>query len=77
MQILLIHADYLKFEVKQRTPVAEEVKPEDCSGQIDEVLVVFSAAEEADAENVEEVARKAAQEISSIALPSGRVLPSP
>lgn len=67
MQILLIHADYLEFETKQRTPVAEDVKPEHRSGRINELLVVFSAAEEADAENIEEVAKKAAQEISSVA----------
>jgi len=64
---LLIHADYLKFEVKQRTQVAEEVKPEHRSGRLDEVLVVFSAAEEADGDNVGQVAKNAAQEIASVA----------
>ncbi|MFH1821208.1 MAG: threonine--tRNA ligase [Methanobacteriota archaeon] len=67
MQILLIHADYLEFEVKQRTPVAEDVKPEHRSGRLDEVLVVFSAAEEADEENMGEVAKNAAHEISNVA----------
>ncbi|MEM3420856.1 MAG: threonine--tRNA ligase [Candidatus Hadarchaeum sp.] len=67
MQILLIHADYLKFEVKQRTPAAEEIRPEQCSGQIDDVLVVFSAAEEADENNIKQVAKNAAVEIFNIA----------
>ncbi|MEM2889803.1 MAG: threonyl-tRNA synthetase editing domain-containing protein, partial [Candidatus Hadarchaeum sp.] len=67
MQILLIHADYLKFEVKQRTPVAEEIRPEQRSGQIDDVLVVFSAAEEADEENIKQVAKNAADEIANVA----------
>lgn len=67
MQLLLIHADYLRFEVKQRTPVAEELKPEQHSGQLNDVLVVFSAAEEADEENIEQVAKNAAAEISDVA----------
>jgi len=67
LQILLIHADYLKFEVKERTPVAEEIKPEQRSGHLEEVLVVFSAAEETDEENIENVANYAAQEIFNVA----------
>jgi len=67
LQLLLIHADYLRFEVKQRTPVAEELKPEQHSGQLNDVLVVFSAAEEADEENIEQVAKNAAAEISDVA----------
>ncbi|MGC8816280.1 MAG: threonine--tRNA ligase [Candidatus Hadarchaeum sp.] len=67
MQLLLIHADYLKFEVKQPTPAAEEIRPEQRSGEIKDVLVVFSAAEEADEAHVEQVAKKAAEEVFNIA----------
>ncbi|MGQ9788301.1 MAG: threonine--tRNA ligase [Candidatus Hadarchaeaceae archaeon] len=67
MQLLLIHADYLKFEVKQRTPAAEEITPEQRSGLIEDALVVFSAAEVADEENIGQVAKNAAEDILNIA----------
>ena len=67
MRILLIHADYLKYEVKKPTPVAEEVLPEHRSGKLDDVLVVFTAAEEEDEANVEGVAKNAAAEIAKVA----------
>lgn len=67
MQILLIHADFLKYEVKQRTPVAEDVHPDKRSGHLDEVLVAFAAVEEEDEANIVGVAKKAAQEISDVA----------
>ncbi len=64
---MLIHANFLEFATKRRTPVAEEVPPEKQSGRIDEVLVSFTAAEEGDAENIKGVAKKTAQEISEVA----------
>ena len=67
MRILLIHADYLQFEVKKPTPVAEEVPPEKRSGRLEEVLVVFTAAEEEDEANVTNVAKNAAAEIAKVA----------
>ncbi len=67
MRILLVHADFLEFEVKQRTPVAEEVQPDKRSGRLDEVLVVFAAAEEEDEGNIEGVSRNAAREIADVA----------
>jgi threonyl-tRNA synthetase len=65
--ILLIHSDFLEFEAKQRTPVAEEVPPGLRSGRLEEVLVVFAAAEEEDESSVEEVSKNAAQEIADVA----------
>ncbi len=67
MRILLIHADFLEFEVKQRTPVAEEVSPDKRSGRLEEVLVVFTAAEEEDEGNVAEISKNAAKEIAEVA----------
>ena len=66
LRILLIHADYLEFEAKQRTPVAEEVPAEQLSGRLEEVLVVFTAAEEEDESLVDAIAKNAAREITSI-----------
>lgn len=63
----MIHSDFLEFEVKQRTPVAEEVPPDRRSGRLEEVLVVFTAAEEEDESNVEGVSKNAAREIAEVA----------
>jgi len=67
VRILLIHADSLEFEVKQPTPVAEEVPQEKRSGRLDEVLVVFAAVEEEDEGKTAELSRKAAKEIADVA----------
>ncbi|MEM3519502.1 MAG: threonine--tRNA ligase [Candidatus Hadarchaeales archaeon] len=67
MRILLIHADFLEFETKQPTPLAEELPQEKKSGRLEEVLVVFSAAEEEDEADLEGVAEKAAREIADVA----------
>jgi len=67
LRILLVHSDFLEFEVKQKTPVAEEVPPEKRAGRLDEVLVVFTAVEEQDADNVNEVSENAAKEIADVA----------
>jgi threonyl-tRNA synthetase len=64
MRLLLIHADYLEFEVKQPTPAAEEVKQR--SGRFEECLVVFTAVEERDEASPEAVAEKAAHEIEEV-----------
>jgi len=67
LRLLLIHSDFLEFEATQRTPVAEEVPAEQRSGRLEEVLVVFTAAEEEDEGLVDVIAKNAAREIASIA----------
>jgi threonyl-tRNA synthetase len=66
MRMLLIHADYLEFEAKQPTPLAEEVPQELKLGRVDEVLVAFIAVEEEDEVNPEAIARNAASEIAEV-----------
>ncbi len=63
----MIHSDFLEFEAKQRTPLAEDVPSEQRSGRLEEVLVVFAAAEEEDESNIEGVSKNAAQEIAEVA----------
>ncbi|KUO39163.1 MAG: hypothetical protein AVW05_01905 [Hadesarchaea archaeon DG-33] len=67
MRILLVHSDFLEFEAKQRTPLAEDVSSEQRSGRLEEVLVVFTAAEEEDGSNIEGVSKNAAREIAEVA----------
>ncbi len=64
MKLLLIHADYMEYEVKKATKIAEEVNEDQKSGKVEEALVVFTAVEKGDSE---EVVNKAVGEITSIA----------
>ena len=45
MRVLLIHSDYIKYQVKNKTPVAEEIEEAQKNGAFDEALVVFSSIE--------------------------------
>ena len=51
MRILLIHSDYLNYNVKNKTPVAEEIEDAKKQGAFDESLVVFTAVEKDDENN--------------------------
>jgi len=66
MRLLLIHANYLEFEVKQPTPAAEEIAEEMKSGRVEEALVVFLAVEEADELNLDMISANAAREIADV-----------
>ena len=62
MKILLIHADYIEYEVKKKTKFAE---PFEGSGErVEETLVVFVSVERGDNE---EVAKRAVKEVESVA----------
>ena len=62
MKLLLIHADYMEYEVKKKTKVAE---PFDGKGErVEEVLVAFTSVEKGDNE---EVVKKAAAAIREVA----------
>ncbi len=63
----MIHSDFLEFETKQRTPIAEDVPSEKRSGRLEEVLVVFVAAEEEDGNNIEGISKNASREIAEVA----------
>ena len=41
MRILLIHSDYLNYNVKKQTPVAEDIEEAKKEGSFDDSLVVF------------------------------------
>ncbi len=62
MRLLLIHADYIEYEVKEKTKIAEDF--EGRGDRVDEVLVVFTSVEKGDNE---EVVKKAAEEIKDVA----------
>jgi len=66
MRLLLIHADYLEFEAREPTPIAEEIPEAKRAGRFEEPLVVFTAVEEEDEENAQDIVRKAADEIAEV-----------
>jgi threonyl-tRNA synthetase len=67
MRILCIHADRFSYEVKQETKFAEKVSDDLKKGSVEEALVVFSSVESQDEGSMEAVARKAAQEVATLA----------
>ncbi len=66
MKMLLIHADYLEFEAKEKTKIAEET--DILNGRMEECLVAFIAVEKKDdEENPQSVVNKAVEEIEKLA----------
>ncbi len=66
MRTLYIHADYLEFNVKKPTPVAEQITDEEKQGRYDEVLVAFMTVEKQDEECLEEVAKKVVDDLLQV-----------
>lgn len=67
MQLLLIHSDYIEYEVKKSTPVAEKIEDSFKKGRLDEALTAFMAVESTDEANPKDVAEKAVAEIKKTA----------
>ena len=63
MRILLIHSDYLNYNVKKKTPVAEEIEEAKKEGQFDDSLVVFTAVEKDDENNPEGIVKNLVKEV--------------
>ena len=63
MRILLIHSDYLNYDVKKKTPVAEEIEEAKKQGAFDESLVVFTAVEKEDENNPEAIIKNLVDEV--------------
>ncbi len=66
MQILLIHSDYIEYETKRSTPVAEKIEEQLKKGRMEEALTVFVAVEKNDEDNIELVAKQTAEEIKKV-----------
>ena len=65
MKLLLIHSDYIEYEAKDETPVAEEDAP--LEGRLEEALTAFIAVESGDEEGVDDVVEGAVDEIVDVA----------
>ncbi len=66
MQILLIHSDFIEYETKRSTPVAEKIEENLKKGRMEEALTVFIAVEKNDEENIEYAAGQTAEEIKKV-----------
>ena len=63
MRILLIHSDYLNYNVRNKTPVAEEIEDAKKQGAFDESLVVFTAVEKDDENNPQGIVKNLVKEV--------------
>ncbi len=64
----MLHCDYFRYEVVERTRLSEEVDEEEISGKVDEsVLVIFISSEKVDEKDPIKVAKKSVEEIIEIA----------
>ena len=66
MQMLLIHADFIEYRTKSKTPLAEDVPDEQKGQRSEETLVAFIAVEKVDEKGPEEVAKRACGEITQV-----------
>ncbi len=67
MQLLLIHSDFIEYEVKKSTPVAETIEDTARSGRMEEALTAFIAVEKPDETNSGEVTGKGVETIVKMA----------
>ncbi len=68
MRMLLIHSDYLEYEVKDKAlSKPEEIGEELRKGKMEEVLAVFTSVEKVDEQNPDEIVEKAVKEIKNVA----------
>jgi threonyl-tRNA synthetase len=66
MKALYIHADFMEFEVKKPTPVAEKIDEAHHKGRLDEVLVAFITVEKKDEGKVPQVVEEAAADLADV-----------
>jgi threonyl-tRNA synthetase len=67
MKILTIHADFIEFEAKKKAFKNAEENIKEGKERVEECLVVFTAVEKRDEENVKAIVDKYVQEIKNIA----------
>ncbi len=65
MRLLLIHSDFIEYEAKKKTGMAEEGA--DLTGSQKDGLTVFSAVEAGDEEDIDDVVAQAADEVKKTA----------
>ena len=69
MQLLLIHSDYIEYEVKKSTPVAEKIEESLKQGRLEDALTAFMAVESVDEANPADTIKRTVEEIEKVAAP--------
>jgi threonyl-tRNA synthetase len=67
LQLLLIHSDFIEFEAKRPTKMAEEVEDSAKTGRLEEALCAFIAVEKFDEDDPAAVIAEGAKQISDVA----------
>ena len=67
MQLLLIHSDFIEFEAKRPTKMAEEVEESAKKGRLEEALCAFIAVEKFDEDDPDAVIAEGAKQIADVA----------
>ncbi|MFP4655859.1 MAG: threonine--tRNA ligase [Methanohalobium sp.] len=66
MRLLLVHSDYIEYEVKKSTPVAEKVDESQKQGRLEEALTAFLAVEKPDESDIDEIVKQTVNEIKKV-----------
>jgi len=66
LQLLFIHSDYIEYEAKEKTRVAESISESRKRERIEEVLVAFVAVEREDEKDARYVVERASEETISV-----------
>jgi threonyl-tRNA synthetase len=67
LQLLLIHSDYIEYEAKKPTKMAEEIEDSAKAGRLEDALCAFIAVEKFDEDDAEAVIAEGAKQISDVA----------
>jgi threonyl-tRNA synthetase len=67
LQLLLIHSDFIEFEAKRPTKMAEEIDDQAKKGRLEEALCAFIAVEKFDEDDPEAVVAEGAKQIADVA----------
>ncbi len=67
MKLLLIHSDYIEYEAREETPVAEDEGAVDLDGRLEEALTAFVAVESTDEDDPDGVAEAGVEEVLDVA----------
>jgi len=67
LQLLLIHSDFIEFEAKRPTKMAEEVEESAKKGRLEEALCAFIAVEKFDEDDPDAVIAEGAKQVADVA----------
>jgi threonyl-tRNA synthetase len=67
LQLLLIHSDFIEFEAKRPTKMAEEIEDSAKKGRLEEALCAFIAVEKFDEDDPDAVVAEGAKQIADVA----------